>query len=312
MAKIVGPGSLIVDITAFASHFPVDGETVVAKNIRLGAGGKGSNQMTAAHRSGSDVRLISRMGDDVLGEAIKRHYEMDKMSMEYIDIVEGETTDSAVISIDTTNAQNRILVLLDANMKVSGADVLKAEKEFAGADIVLVQYETSVESILQAKALAKKYGKTFICNPAPFREMPLEFYQGIDYITPNETEAEYITGIKMDTMENIKLAAKKLLSMGVKNAIITLGVRGVYYTNGEEEMIVDGLKVDAVETTGAGDAFNGGFVTAIGEGKDMETALRFATCVAAISVTRCGSSPSMPYRHETEALYMQTYGEKYE
>ena len=156
--------------------------------------------------------------------------------------------------------------------------------------------------------MAKKYGKPFILNPAPYVAIPEGLLNGIDYVTPNETEAEQLTGIKVDSIEACREAAAKLLEMGVKNVVITLGVRGVYYTNGETEITVPSIKVKAVETTGAGDAFNGGFSTAIAEGLPVDVALKFATCTSAISVTRLGSSPSMPYRHEILALLEKEFG----
>jgi ribokinase len=136
----------------------------------------------------------------------------------------------------------------------------------------------------------------------------LTLFDGADFVTPNETEAEQFTGIKVDTVEDCRRAAQKFFEMGVKNVIITLGVRGAFYTNGKDEIMVPSIKVKAVETTGAGDAFNGGLATAIAEGLPMQTALQFATCTAAISVTRLGSSPSMPYRHEIVALMEKEFG----
>ena len=138
--------------------------------------------------------------------------------------------------------------------------------------------------------------------------MDEQVFSGVDYITPNETEAEQFTGVKVDTIEDCRLAAEKFFAMGVKNVIITLGVRGAFFTNGKQEVFVPALRVQAVETTGAGDAFNGGFATAIAEGLSIETALQFATCTAAISVTRLGSAPSMPYRDEIVELMKKEFG----
>lgn len=298
MGKVIGPGSLLVDITGFAPHLPVAGETVKGSKLRFGPGGKGSNQMTAAHRSGSDARIIGCRGDDFLGQILKNHYATEGMSEEYVTVLPKADTASALIEIDEGDAQNRIIVILAANEMVKGESVLAAEKDFVDCDAVLTQFETTTEAVLASKELAKKYHKPFILNPAPFVEVPDSIFDGVDYVTPNETEAEFYTGIKVDTIEDCRKAAEKFFEKGVKNVVITLGVRGVFFTNGKEEIFVPALKVKAVETTGAGDAFNGGFVTAIAEGLPVETALKFATCTAAISVTRLGSSPSMPYRAE--------------
>ena len=308
MAKIVGPGSLIVDVTGFAPHLPIAGETTKGSTLRFGPGGKGSNQLTAAHRAGSTVKIISRRGDDVLGQILKKHYETEGMSEEHVMIDPNGETGSALIEIDESDAQNRIIVIFAANELVGAEQVRSAEEDFADCDAVLTQFETTTEAVFATKELAKKYGKPFILNPAPFIDVPKELFDGIDYVTPNETEAEQFTGIKVDTIEDCRKAAEKFFEMGVKNVVITLGVRGAYFTDGKKEIIVPAVKVKAVETTGAGDAFNGGLATAIAEGMPIETALKFATCTSAISVTRLGSSPSMPYRHEILALLEKEFG----
>ena len=308
MAKIIGPGSLIVDVTGFAPHLPVAGETVKGTTLRFGPGGKGSNQMTAAHRAGSEVKIISCRGNDVLGQILKKHYETEGMSEQYVTVDDAAETGSALIEIDESDAQNRIIVIFAANEQVGEEKVLAAEKDFATADAVLTQFETTTEAVFTAKKLAQKYGKPFILNPAPFIDVPKELFRGVDYVTPNETEAEQFTGVAVNTKEDCRAAAQKFFEMGVKNVVITLGVRGVYFTDGKEEIFVPAIKVKAVETTGAGDAFNGGFATAIAEGMPVERALQFATCTAAISVTRLGSSPSMPYRHEILALMEKEFG----
>lgn len=310
MAKIIGPGSLIVDVTGFAPHLPVEGETTKGTTLRFGPGGKGSNQLTAAHRAGSEVKIISARGDDVLGQILKNHYATEGMSEEYVDVNKNYESGSALIEIDESNAQNRIIVILGANEKVNAESVLKAEKDFADCDAVLTQFETTIDAVKQAKNLANKYGKPFILNPAPYVAIPDELLNGIDYVTPNETEVEQFTGVTVNTYDDCKKAAEILLNKGVKNVIITLGIRGAYFYNGKEEIKVPSIKVKAVETTGAGDAFNGGFATAIAEGLDVETALKFATCTSAISVTRLGSSPSMPYRHEILSLLEKEFGVK--
>ena len=307
MAKIVGPGSLVVDVTGFAPHLPKAGETVKGTTLRFGSGGKGSNQMVAAHMSGSEALLISKIGDDALANCLHVFYDGKGFPKKYVKVCKGENTGTAIIEIDKTDAQNRILIVRGANNSLSEADVLEAESDFADADVVLTQLETGDEPIYAAAKLAKKYAKPFILNPAPYRPLSGELLSMVDYITPNETEATYLTGIEINSPDDAKQAADKLLSMGVKNVIITLGVNGAYYTDGEREIHVAGIKVKAVETTGAGDAFNGGFATAIGEGMDVETALKFANCTAAISVTRLGAAESMPSRVEIDTFMKEKY-----
>ncbi len=308
MAKIIGPGSLIVDITGFAPHLPVAGETTKGSTVRFGPGGKGNNQMTAAHRAGSEVKIISRRGEDILGQILKKHYETEGMSEQYVEVVDGDETASALIEVDETTAQNRIIVIIAANERVGRESVLRAEADFADCDAVLAQFETTPEAVFAAKELAEKYGKPFILNPAPYIDIDKSIFDGADYVTPNETEAEQFTGCPVNSVEECRIAAARLIEMGVKNAIITLGIRGVFWTDGKKELLIPAIPVKAVETTGAGDAFNGGLATAIAEGRDIETALKFATCTAAISVTRLGSAPSMPHRHEIEALLKEKFG----
>jgi len=309
MGKVIGPGSLIVDVTGFAPHLPSAGETVKGTTLRFGPGGKGSNQMTAAHRAGADVRIIGCRGNDVLGKILEEHYRSDKMSEEYVSVIPGAETASALIEIDEgADAQNRIIVIFAANELVGREKVMEAEKDFADCGAVLTQLETTVDAVFATKELAQKYNKPFILNPAPYQSLPIEIFDGIDYVTPNETEAEQFTGIAVNTIEDCRLAAAKFFEMGVKNVIITLGIRGAYFTDGKEELMIPAIKMKAVETTGAGDAFNGGFAAAVSEGMSIKKALQFATCTAAISVTRLGSSPSMPYREEILALMEKEFG----
>ena len=309
MAKIIGPGSLIVDVTGFSPHLPVAGETTKGTTLRFGPGGKGNNQMTAAHRAGADVKIIGCRGNDVLGQIIKNHYKNEGMCEKYVTVLDDGETGSALIEVDETTAQNRIIVIVAANEYVGREQILAAERDFADCDVVLSQFETTTEAVVASKELAKKYGKPFILNPAPFIEVPTSIFEGVDYITPNETETEQFTGAPVTTIEDCRIAARKFIEMGVKNVIITLGVKGAFYTNGKDEIIVPSIKVKAVETTGAGDAFNGGLATAIAEGAPIKKALEFATCTAAISVTRLGSAPSMPSREEILELMQKEFGE---
>jgi len=310
MGKIIGPGSLIADVTGFAPHLPVAGETVKGTSLKFGPGGKGNNQMTAAHRAGSEVKLIGCRAEDFLGRILKEHYAAEGMSEEYITVTTEAETGGAFIEVDGSTGQNRIIVILAANELVGREKVLAAERDFRDCDAVLAQFETTAESVLAAKELAHRYGKPFILNPAPYIEVPGEIFDGVDYLTPNETEAEQFTGVRVDSLDDCRKAAGRFLGMGVKNVIITLGARGAFWTDGAEELFVPALRVAVVDTTGAGDAFSGGFATAIAERLPVKTALRFATCTSAISVTRLGTSPSMPQRGEILALMEKEYGEK--
>ena len=172
MGKVIGPGSLIVDLAAYAPHLPVGGETVMGSALNIGPGGKGSNQMTAAHRAGAEAIIIGCVGTDSLAATLTDHYAREKMCTKYLKVSETASTGAAVIEIDEETAQNRIIIVSGASMEVSDEDVRKAEEDFVDCDVVLCQFETSLASILEAKKMAKKYGKPFILNPAPFMEMP--------------------------------------------------------------------------------------------------------------------------------------------
>ena len=309
MAKIIGPGSLNVDVTGYAPHLPVHGETTKGSALRITPGGKGNNQMTAAHRAGAEAYIIGYRGEDLMGQILARHYAAEGMSDKYIQADPDGETAGALIEIDETDGQNRIIVALSPNEHVNGERVHSAEADFADCDAVLTQFETTVEAVLAAKSLAMKYRKPFILNPAPYIPVPDGLFDGVDYLTPNETEAEQFTGVRVETIEDCRAAATRFLEMGVKNVIITLGVRGCYFTDGRRELTLPSIPVKAVETTGAGDAFNGGLATAIAEGMPIERALAFATCTAALSVTKLGSAQSMPMRQEILALLAREFGE---
>ena len=254
----------------------------MGESFAVGPSGKGSNQMTAVSRAGAETVTIGCIGKDVLAYVFTDHYKNEGMTTKHIKISDTTSTGAALIEIDTASGQNRIVIISGASGEVSDADVFEAEADFADCDSVLCQFETSIASVQAAIKLGKKYGKPIILNPVPFVKVPKSIYDGIDYITPNETEAEYFTGIRIDSLADAKRAEEKLLSTGVKKAVLTLGKR---------EIILPCLPLKAVDTTGAGDAFSGGFAMAISEGMDDETALKFATCTSNISVTRKRSSP---------------------
>lgn len=306
--RIIGPGSSNCDLTGFAPHLPTAGETVMGSALRVGPGGKGANQMTAVARAGGEAMFITRVGQDVFGETLMRHFDAEGFNKTYILAPDGEVTGTALIEIDEGDAQNRIIVIPGANAHITPADVDSADCDFAASDAVMAQLEISLSAVLRAKELAAKYQKPFILNPAPFCPLDDDFLCGIDWFTPNETEAGYFTGMTVCDVDSARTAAKVLLGKGIRNVVITLGVNGVYWTNGSEEVHVPGIRVKAVETTGAGDTFNGALAVAIAEGHDPAYALRFANAAAAISVTRLGAAQSVPHRDEIMAMMKEQYG----
>ncbi|MCL2814623.1 MAG: ribokinase [Oscillospiraceae bacterium] len=307
MKKIVVTGSLVVDVTGYCSRFPITGETVVGKSLKLGAGGKGNNQATAAARLGARVVMIGKMGKDLLGRVIGDHYQKENMDMTYIAASDSYETGTALIEVDG-EGDNRIIIVKDANDALTAAEVANAESQFASCDIVLTQLETSMESVLECKRLAQKYKKPIILNPAPYRQIPDGLFDGIDYLTPNETEAEYFTGLPLKTEKDAELCAKRLLGLNAANVIITMGKQGAYLHDGKKGKMIPATDLQPVDTTGAGDAFNGGLAFAVAGGLPLEAAVQFANSVASISVTRYGSAPSMPALGETLELMKRFYG----
>ena len=306
--KIVNVGSMIIDFACYAPSLPVAGETSLGDRSKLGPGGKGSNQGTASHRAGGDVRMVGKIGRDALSAILIDHYNREGMSLAHVSRSEKADTGVALIEIDTKNAQNRIIVVKGANDDLTAHDVAAAESDFAYAGVVMTQLEISLESILECKRLAQKHGRIFLMNPAPFQQIPDGLFAGIDYLTPNETETEFFTGIAVTDELSAKKAAAELIRQGVKNVVLTLGSTGVFYYDGETSLLVPPPKVTPLDTTGAGDALNGGLAVALAEEMPIDTALKFANSVAALSVTRPGSSPAMPQRAEALALMKEFYG----
>ena len=309
MKKIVVVGSLVVDLAGYCPHFPATGESVIGSSLRLGAGGKGNNQATAASRLGGDVVMIAKMGSDILGNVITEHYRRENMDMGYITISGERDTGCAIIEVDDAG-DNRIIIVKSANEALTAAEVARAEAQFEACDVVLTQLETSMEAVEECKHLAFKYKKPMIMNPAPYQKVPEGLLSGIDYLTPNETETEYLTGMPLKSEGDAKKCAEALLGLGVKNVVITMGKLGAYCHDGQAGKMIPTAQVKAVDSTGAGDAFNGALAVALAEKMPLELAVKFANCTATISVTRPGSAPSMPTLGETLELMREFYGEE--
>lgn len=311
MVKIIGAASVFIDIYVYAPDFAKAGETVIADGAFFGVGGKGNNQMTACRLAGAEVFPIAKIGNDFLADIAVKHFNKFGISQKYIGKTDGVSTGFADMEVSITEKQNKLYIVKGASAFVKENDVIAAEQDFKDCSVVLTQFETDISAVCACKKLAQKYGKPFILNCAPAVSVSDDLFDGVDFITPNETETEFYTGIKLTDMDRTREAAKILINKGVKNVIITLGKDGAYYTNGEIESFVSGLKMDAVDPTGAGDTFNGYFACALAEGNSVLKSMRFANCAAALSVTKKGASDSIPTRKETEAFYEKVYGEKF-
>lgn len=302
-AKITVLGSFVVDLTGRAPHLPVTGETVKGSTFKMGPGGKGSNQGVAAQRAGADVTMITKVGKDTFGKLALDNFENENMDTRFIFIDESHETGAALIMVDENTSDNKILVLSGACEHITDEDVESARQNIENADVFLTQLETNMDSIVKAIDIAHTKGVTTVLNPAPVQPVSDDLLKKVDIIIPNEVEASILTGVKIETDDDVRKAAGVFLSKGIKKVVITLGSKGVYACTEEAGKFVPPIPVKAIDTTGAGDAFSGGFVTAIAEGKDFFEAVKFGNVVGALSVTKLGTAPSMPYRNEIDNIF---------
>lgn len=305
MSKIVVLGSSNIDIVAKMKSLPLPGETVGNARLKEANGGKGANQAVAAARLGGDVTFLTCLGDDLNGHKLKMDFSTDGIDTQYIKFSQDSPTGTALIFVAETG-ENSIAVIPGANSDFRPEDVEKLAEPIKRAEYLLLQQEIPSETVSAAIELASEAGVKVVLNPAPMRPVPDEILSKIYLITPNETEAAKIVDRPVETEDDAKEAAKLLKAKGVKNVIITLGSKGSLVCGSGEALIVPARKVSAVDTTAAGDVYNGALVTALSENKSLEEAARFATICSSISVTRLGAQPSIPYRKEVDELINNT------
>ena len=288
-------GSTNTDMVISGLKIPVPGETVSGGRFMMNPGGKGANQAVAvarlSKRKGSCM-FIAKVGDDVFGRDTAVRMKKDGIDARLI-VDKANASGTALILVDKAG-QNCISVALGANGALSPADVKRFRKEIESADALLMQLETPIETVTWAAKAAHAKGVPVILNPAPAAKLPKELYACVDWITPNETEAELLTGVKVTDLASCRKAEAALKRRGVANVIITLGSKGCYAAG----KIHPCVKVKAVDTVAAGDTFNGAFVVALAEGRGVDEAVAFAQKASAISVTRAGAQPSIPLRRE--------------
>jgi ribokinase len=301
MSKIIVIGSSNTDMVVKTNKFPVPGETILGGEFFMFSGGKGANQAVAAARMGCEVTFVCKTGNDIFGKRSIEEFKKEGIVTNYIDTDLEKASGTALILVDA-NGENEIVVASGANERLSESNIEAADHAIANADVILLQLEIPVASVLYAAKKAFEFGKKVILNPAPAQKLPKELFGYLYLITPNETEAEILTGIKVEDRNSAAKAAEKLIEFGVQNAIITMGAEGAYFKNHAIEMLVKGLKVSAVDTTAAGDVFNGVLAVGITLGKDWEESISTACKAASISVTRMGAQASMPYLKEVEEL----------
>ena len=305
---IVVFGSFVVDLTSRSKGLPMPGQTILGSWFRYGPGGKGSNQAVAAHRAGADVTLVTKLGNDMFANVALDFYKNEGMNTDHILRDDEQPTGVALIMVDEVSAQNEIVVVSGACQNITPEDVESCRELIEGASIILFQHEINPEAQRAAIEIAHAAGVKIVLNPAPAMPIPDDLLAKIDIVTPNETEAQSLTGIAVTCEEDALKAAKVFLEKGVKNAVITMGSMGVFVHDGTRGEMLPRLDVDAIDTTGAGDAFNGGFVTALSEGRDLFEAARYGNATGALSVTKLGTAPAMPFRAEIDELVKRSYG----
>lgn len=298
MKKLTVFGSFFEDLCGRGPYLPKPGETLIGSTFKYGPGGKGSNQAVAARRAGADVTMITKIGKDPYGQMMLDFYKDEGVVSDYVFVDEENSTGIALILVDENSGENTILVVPGACHNITPENLSSVEEVIEGSGLLMVQMEVNMDATYEAVRIAYENEVPVIMNPAPAQKIPDEYFKMFYCLTPNETEAEILTGIKTDSMENVKKAADWLYDKGVENVIITLGKEGVYIRNNEVSDIVRSYKVDAVDTTGAGDAFNGCLAAALLEGMDIKTAAGFANAGAALSVTKIGTAPAMAYKDD--------------
>ena len=299
MNKIYVIGSTNTDMVVKTDHLPLPGETILGGEFFMNAGGKGANQAVAAARLGGDVTLVTKLGNDIFGKQTIEGFKKENIHTGYVFLDENKPSGTALIIVNG-EGENCIVVAPGANANLLPADIEKV-KDIHKAAIILMQLEIPIQTIAYVTRLARSNQQKVIINPAPAQKLDDELLDGLFLITPNETEAHLLTGIKVEDERTASVAASVFLSKGVQNVIITLGRQGAFFKNQFLKLKIDAPVVKAVDTTAAGDTFSGALAVAITELMDWEQAIQFAVQAASISVTRMGAQSSVPYRKEVPA-----------
>lgn len=300
MKKILVLGSSNTDMTVQAEVLPAPGETVLGGDFKMSAGGKGANQAVAAARSGGEVAFVCKVGKDMFGDKAIAHYEREGIDVSGV-LRSDKPSGIALISVDS-RAENCIVVASGANLDFTDEDIDAMAEEIRSCGILLMQLEIPVPAVLKAAKMAHEAGACVILNPAPYSELPDEIFRYITMFIPNQTELSQFSGIKCEDEETAVRAAKVLLDRGIRGVIVTLGSRGSLIVDKDGALRMPPYKVNAVDTTGAGDTYCGAFSVALAEGKPLEEAARFASAAAALAVTKMGAQTAIPLREETEAF----------
>ncbi len=296
---IVVVGSSNTDMIITLDHIPRPGETILGGEFVTAAGGKGANQAVGAARAGGAVTFVARVGSDPLGDQAIAGFTQDGINVDFVFRDKRSPSGVALIFV-AKDGENSIAVASGANGRLAPADVKKAKHALTGASVLLLQLETPLETVCAAADLAARAGVRVILNPAPAQPLPDELLRRVSILTPNESEAELLTGVRVTSKATATQAAEKLMARGVQTVVVTLGSKGALLVGESTRQFVPGFKVKAVDTTAAGDVFNGALAVGLAEGKHLLDAVRFACAAGALSVTQMGAQPSAPTRRQIE------------
>lgn len=302
--KITVIGSSNTDLVVKAPKLPAPGETVLGDEFVIAPGGKGANQAAAIAQLGGDVTLVAKLGMDGFGDQRLSDFEGYGMSTEFVFRDAEAPSGVALIFVDN-EGENMIAAAQGANAKLLAEDVEKARSAIIGADIVVLQLETTMEAVEHAVNIASENNVPVILDPAPGRKLEARLIEKIYCLKPNETEAEILTGIAVSDDDSVRRAGRKLLDLGAKNVIVTLGKRGAMLMDAEGSLLIPTFAVDAVDATAAGDAFTGGLAYTLASGRKLQDAVWVANAVAALAVTKMGAQPSMPTRNDLEKFVIK-------
>ncbi|MCD6363557.1 MAG: ribokinase [Synergistetes bacterium] len=299
--RVAVVGSINMDLIFRVKRLPLEGETMGALSFSSAGGGKGANQAISCARLGVETYIVGCVGDDPFGSELLERLKAEGIDVSFVRRAGGISTGLAVILL-LPDGENSIVISPGANYELEVKDLLSAREALIKASVLLLQLEVPVEIVIEAAKIAKNGGSTVILDPAPAKRLPDEIWKLVDIVLPNEVELRLLTG-----EEDVLAGGRKLVEMGVKSVIVTLGENGALLINQDGYMSFPAVKVDVVDTTSAGDAFAGGLASALVKGWNIEDAIRFATCAGALACTRLGAQPSLPFLKETLRLYEAMY-----
>lgn len=301
LPKITVVGSLNMDLIVRTPRIPSSGETIIGSGFHTAPGGKGANQAVAAARLGAQVSMVGRVGKDEFAATLLENLTLANVNTQFVIQDPEAPTGVALIEVDDSG-ENSIVVASGANMRVTSLDVDAAQEAIYAADLLLLQLEIPLKTVLQAAVLAKRKNVIVVLNPAPARKLTSELLNLVDILIPNETETALLTGLPVGSQSEIWVAASSLLTSGVKTVILTLGENGALLSQEGKNDKFPAFQVNPVDTTAAGDAFVGGFAVALAEGKSVTEAIRWGNAAGALATTKLGAQPSLPMRQDVEIM----------